>query len=306
MLLTKKLTIRVTSNMCKYYRNLGYKFKCNDKIEIDIKDLPKGSAYKVNIQCDGCGKELSVIYEDYIKRSINGKYYCKKCKSIKTRKTCIEKYGVDNPFKVKDIQEKQKETVRERYGVDNVFQNEEIKSKIKDSLIRKYRVDHPLRNNKIKEQVIQKAQITMFKNGYQMCSKNQKILHFLYGGKLNYLFDRLWLDIYFIEYGIYCEYDGSGHDIEVKYGKLTEKEFKEKEIKRYKFLKSKGLKEFRIISRKDYLPPKEVLLSIKDYAFNVLNNNLSDFIIFDIDKKEIRYCNSLISYDFNLPINKAS
>lgn len=36
MLLTKKLTIRVTSNMCKYYRNLGYKFKCNDKIEIDI------------------------------------------------------------------------------------------------------------------------------------------------------------------------------------------------------------------------------------------------------------------------------
>ena len=32
MLLTKKVDVKVTSNMCKYYRDKGYIFNCNDVI----------------------------------------------------------------------------------------------------------------------------------------------------------------------------------------------------------------------------------------------------------------------------------
>ena len=39
----------------------------------------------------------------------------------KTRETCQERYGVDNPSKSKEIQTKMKETCVSRYGVENVW-----------------------------------------------------------------------------------------------------------------------------------------------------------------------------------------
>ena len=37
----------------------------------------------------------------------------------KSKKTNLEKYGVDNPLKSEEIQEKIKKTLREKYGVDS-------------------------------------------------------------------------------------------------------------------------------------------------------------------------------------------
>ena len=37
----------------------------------------------------------------------------------KIKKTCIKKYGVDNPFKDNNIKEKIKATFNDKYGSDN-------------------------------------------------------------------------------------------------------------------------------------------------------------------------------------------
>lgn len=47
--------------------------------------------------------------------------------NIKYKKTCMERYGVDNVSKSKDIKEKKKKTFLENYGVDNIWKSEEFK-----------------------------------------------------------------------------------------------------------------------------------------------------------------------------------
>lgn len=302
MLLTKKINVRVTSNMCKYYRSKGYEFQCNDFIEIDIEDLPTSSNLKVLVKCDVCSKEYELTYFDYNRRSKDFTY-CKDCKKYKSRATCIKKYGVSNVFQVESFQEKQHQTILERYGCDNVFQNDEIKDKSRKTLIAKYGVDHPMKVDSIKKQVFEKGRETMYNNGTQSCSRQQLYIHKLYGGELNYLYSNLWFDIYFPKYKIYFEYDGSGHDIDVKYNHLTKSEFLSKEIKRYKYLESCGFKEFRLISRRDFIPTDEILLSIKELAFLVLENSISNYIVFDIDNQVIKFHNNLISYNYVEPLN---
>lgn len=51
------------------------------------------------------------------------------CRMKNTKKTCLEKYGVDNPYKNKKVQAKYKKTCLEKYGVDNPSKADEIKIK---------------------------------------------------------------------------------------------------------------------------------------------------------------------------------
>lgn len=299
MLLSKTIKLKIVSNQCKRYKELGYEFKCNDIIEVRVEDLPMQSNQKVLVKCDVCGKEYYLQYCDFTKKS--GITICKDCTAArvdKSKQTCMEKYGVDNPFKSEKIREKQKQTVLNKYGCENVFQNNDIKEKSRKTMINKYGKSHPMHVDSIKQMVIDKSSKTMMLNQTQKASKNQIYLCNLYNGCLNYLYDKLWLDIFFENEKIYCEYDGSGHDIDIKYHKISEEDFKLKEIRRYKFLSSKGLKEFRIISRKDILPNKDILISMKNFAFYILNNKISNYIIFDIDNQIIKFYNNAIKYDY--------
>jgi hypothetical protein len=60
----------------------------------------------------------------------------------KSKLTCLEKYGVDNPLKAKEILDKVKSTNIEKYGFENVFQSEFIKDKIKLTNVEKYGVEN--------------------------------------------------------------------------------------------------------------------------------------------------------------------
>lgn len=299
MLLSKVVKIKVTPNMCKYYKEKGYQFKCNDTIEVKVEDLPKGSNQRVAVKCDCCGKVYDLQYYDFVNKK--GKTICRNCTSeIKKKReaTCIEKYGVPNPFQSKEVQDKQHRTLREKYDCDNVFQLEEVKKKSAKTMEEKYGANHPMKVDEIKNRVLNKALVTKSKNGTQICSAQQRYIGELYNAKINYLYEQLWLDIYFQEENIYCEYDGSGHNINVTYQKVTQEEFDEHEIKRYKFLKSRGFKEFRIISRKDLLPSDDVLIEMKNVAFDILLNNKSNFVEFNIDNSTIRYKNFEAPYDY--------
>lgn len=72
---------------------------------------------------------------------------CGKCnynaypeKKEKSKQTCLEKYGVENPFSSKEIRKKSKQTCLEKYGttVANQFSTKEAKQKYEQHCLEKY------------------------------------------------------------------------------------------------------------------------------------------------------------------------
>jgi len=199
----------------------------------------------------------------------------------KTKNTCIEKYGVDNPMKNDEFKEKSKETLFQNYGVSSPCQNPDILLKVQETNIKKYGCKWSLQNKEIRL----KSKKSLYKNGTAQCSKQQLYIHNIIGGELNYSVDNLNLDIAFPKEMIYVEYNGGGHDLSVKLKKISKKTFQIKEIKRYKFLKSLGWKEIKIISEKDFVPTKDCLLNIFiESKNNLLSNKNINHITIILDK----------------------
>ena len=120
-------------------------------------------------QCNKLRKEKEIFV-------LQNNYICKHCRANAARKkTNLEKYGVDNPFKSEAVQEKIRATNLEKLGVDNPLKSQEVQSKIKQTLqdkygtdtvahieevqykkkqtcIEKYGTDHPWKNKDIQEQ----------------------------------------------------------------------------------------------------------------------------------------------------------
>lgn len=214
------------------------------------------------------------------------------------KNTCLNKYGVENSFQNKEFQEKQINTCLERFGVENVFQSEEIKNKSKQTMLKKYGVENPLQNSEIKERAIKNRTLTLYKNDSTPTSKQQVYLHNLLGGILNYPIDRFNLDIAFPDDKIYIEYDGGGHDLAVKIGRVTEEKLKQDDMKRYFILKKLGWKQICIKSPSDYLPVDEIIkeeitkaklwLSIDKPGHFHYNIVISEFVN-DLNYGKLRY-----------------
>jgi hypothetical protein len=106
-----------------------------------------------------CGNSVKFI------DMINGyrKFCSRRCAydsdSVKKSKkeTCIEKWGVDNPSKAKEIKDKVKKTNITKFGHEWATKSDLIKEKIKDKFIENWGVDNP---SKVKE-VRDKAKLTM-------------------------------------------------------------------------------------------------------------------------------------------------
>ena len=109
---------------------------------------------KIEGKCktDGCVQIFNKVFRELKE---NNRYYCKLCvKTIsveKRQKTCLEKYGVENPVKCKEVHNKMKLTNLHKYGVEFTFQSEQVKDKIKDTLIERYGVDNANKNNEIRD-----------------------------------------------------------------------------------------------------------------------------------------------------------
>ena len=109
---------------------------------------------KIEGKCktDGCVQIFNKVFRELKE---NNRYYCKLCvKTIsveKRKKTCLEKYGVENPVKCEEVHNKMKLTNLHKYGVEFTFQSEQVKDKIKDTLIERYGVDNANKNNEIRD-----------------------------------------------------------------------------------------------------------------------------------------------------------
>ena len=273
--------------------------------------------------------EMSIIHKDCCKKCISKKviesnimiHGVKNVMELKSSKdkikeTNILRYNVENTFQSEYHKEKIKETMKDRYGVEHALQNSDIYEKLKLKYIDKYGASTPLLNEEIKEKIIntnlekfgcenpfgnkdiqEKIKNTLYQNGTQKCSKQQKYIHKLIGGELNYPISRCSLDIAFLNDNIYVEYNGGGHDLKVTLGKITKEEFENKEIKREIFLKQNNWKLIRIISKQDYLPSDDKIIEIIAYAKYYLNTGHS-WIEFDIDNQLIKYSKFEEYYNF--------
>lgn len=150
MILDKKVKVKINSKNINYFKKLGFESKIKDTIEINIEQLLKGSATKINVQCDICNTKKNISYKDYIKNISSGDYACSsKCASDKKRKNLIKKFGVDNVSKLDEIKKKKKNTCLIKYGNES-YNNI---NKIKKTNIDKYGVDNIAKLNSTKEKV---------------------------------------------------------------------------------------------------------------------------------------------------------
>lgn len=244
----------------------------------------------------------------------------------KVQKTCLERYGCTSPLLSPKIQEKIhqsniekygapfvglqnpvarehfKTTMNNKYGAENPSQVQEMLDKsiarMKETNLERYGYEVASKNTEIKQK-IRKAFAERNQDGSLIpASKNQLYLANLYKGQINFPIQYYFLDIYFPQDNIYCEYDGSGHDLSVTLGRISEKEFKQKEQIRYITLKSENLKLFRIIHNGDKLPPDDVLLWMKNIAYAFLLELHHNWITFDIDNQKILLKGLSMSYKY--------
>jgi hypothetical protein len=243
-----------------------------------------------------------------------------------SKQTMLERYGVEHPMQSESMKEKHVKTCEERYGVSNVSQCKEIRDTVKatnlerygneeflasdysiqkrtQTLLDTYGVDHPMKVPEIADVATKNALRSKYHNGTGPSSKQQRYICKVYTGELNYYLEdsHFILDIAFPEQKICIEYDGSGHNLDVICGNITLEEKAVRERKRNYFLLNRQWKIMRIISTKDLIPSDEVLLKMKDMAFDWFSTHT--WINFDIDNSTVITSNGTHKFDYQ-PLRK--
>lgn len=117
----------------------------------------------------------------------------------RTKETWIKKYGVDNPSKSQEIQNKKEETTLKNYGVKCSFQSPELREKMKQAQIEKYGYVHNFSAKPVMEKHIQymKENYGVLHNS-QMHLKDSNVLY----DKINDLIEN---NIHEMEFEVYSE-----------------------------------------------------------------------------------------------------
>jgi very-short-patch-repair endonuclease len=267
----------------KHFVELGYIYtKIDDEFLVNVEHLLHGSACKVLVKCDYCGKEYFKNYNDYIRQTEECKcksVACNDCIMKKTSITIKEEYDVDNISSLDFIREKVVKTFIKNYGVSNPNKTSEVRNKIIKTNQERYGVDNVGSSDKIKEKIAQ----SFYANGTVKTSKQQINIYNLlqnngYNVELNYPMKYYNLDIalFIDDIKIDIEYDGYfWHKNKLSF-----------DTRKDKYLLSHGWKVIRIKGNRNN-PSIEVI----NESIIKIKNKCSNYesIILDID--DIQYLN---------------
>jgi hypothetical protein len=158
-----KYTIDVLKTFCNE-KNIELSQEYN---KVNNRTIIKGSCL------NNCENFFEKTFKSLLK---GGGGYCKSCiKNItreKTIKTCLIKYGVENPYQNEDIKNKIKQTNLEKYGETCYLKTDIGKIKSKQTINKKYGVDNVSKSDIIKF----KKEETSLKNfGVKYASQNEII-----------------------------------------------------------------------------------------------------------------------------------
>lgn len=331
MLIIEEHRIKVSKYNINYYNSIGIDCKIDDIIKVKTDKLYPKSLTKIKYKCDLCGEIYEVQYKNYLlkkervynkegdfcihcNKKIRTKWYKENNKEAwdkensdrveKYKNTCLERYGETNTMKLESTREELRKVFIEKYGVDSPMKVEEIKRKLEDVMEEKYGYRNIFQSKEKQRELRRKAQEAKAKNNNCRVSKSQVYLSKLYNGECNKLVAGYWIvDILFEEQKIYCEYDGSGHKMNVKLGNITEEQYRKREYLRYHDIKKAGYKLFRIINMKlsnaDKLPDDDILLQMKDIAFNYLSKEGNNNIVFNLDENFIKTKNNMYKWNYD-------
>jgi hypothetical protein len=157
MILQETVYIKYKGNSkLDYYKKKGYVITNTDFL-VNVVDLLPNTDVQITVKCDFCDNIKQVSYKNYYRNVNRTKYkkYCCSfiCRSNKTSKTCLEKYGVEKIGQSKEIREKIYKTNLERYNTTFSFQSEQVKQKIKNTNLERYGVENPGQSELIKEKI---------------------------------------------------------------------------------------------------------------------------------------------------------
>jgi very-short-patch-repair endonuclease len=304
----------------------GYVFtEIGDTFLVNPKDLSNSSHLFISVKCDYCGKNYEMQMKDYTIRVLNHEYVkkcaCEDCKKFKTEEIClikfgaksnlmtdetkekikktnIDKYGYENASKNENVKNKKEQTTMERYGAISPTLNEDIRKKQIETNIEKYGNETPLQNKDVKE----KTRKALFSKHKAPTSRTQEYLCELLNGTINFPLGKYSIDIVLSDM-IALEYDGGGHDLQVKFGNVTKEEFEQKERKRDYFLKRRGFKIIRLVSKRDKLPNNLLIIELINKCKNYMDDGGSTAEI-NIDEKFIRLGKNVYPYDFGNCVRK--
>jgi len=100
--------VEITTRNKKYYNDKNYNCNVGDIILVDVSTMPKRSKNIVIAICEICKCENNLSFDKYNKNFDRGGFYsCKKCSSIKRKKTNSEKYGVEYITQLPELKERQ-------------------------------------------------------------------------------------------------------------------------------------------------------------------------------------------------------
>lgn len=144
-------------SLCLFLKNKVNKeylevIELNTPDEIKDRMLSEKIYYFVNdiqeIQLCNCKEHLSFIGFKNGYRSTCGK---KECFVNKRRETCIEKYGVDNPKKSKEILLKEKEDIKAKWNGKHYMFDKNVKEKFNNTMIKNHGVEWAQQSIEISE-----------------------------------------------------------------------------------------------------------------------------------------------------------
>jgi hypothetical protein len=153
---------------------MKYNFKslqdfCNENELICVEDYSNIHInYNTKIKCRCKKDNCDNIFEKTFKQLAKSKNFgCKSCyiffRTMKTKNTCIERYGVSTTLKNKDVISKIKNTLLEKYGATSPLQSLSVKEKFKNTCLERFGVTNPTLNKEIQEKV---KQTCLKKYGY--------------------------------------------------------------------------------------------------------------------------------------------
>lgn len=300
-IITKKVLIKMNPRTRGIYSKIGYDVN-QEEILVNVTDLKPNSTQIVEVECDYCGEHFETKYYNYyvsVYESFSTKTPCKNCRQKKNKETVFAKYGVDNISSIDGVQEKKNRTCQENFGCEYPMQSKKVIKKSRKSMLKKYGFEHNLQREDIKNHVKIMNSENRYKNGSIVSSKAQRYICELYNGKLNYPVGYYNLDI-LLDDNIFVEYNGSGHDLNVKRGQITKELFIKKESIRYHYVKSKGYKEIIFDNLSDKLPSDDTLLDLKNKCIEYFKaNKNSNWIRIDLDTGRIKTKYAEIFYMIN-------
>lgn len=231
------IEINVSANNISHYRQKGYNPIMRQKLLVKAEDIPLASKIKIKYICDYCGEEFerTIGSNSRNKTKDNNKDACSKCTRIKSKETCLNRYNTENVMQVKE------------------YKNKCLEHKRKDL----FNSNHPTSY--------------IFKNGIPVSLAQNNLYELLKDYELNYKFNEYYLDLFNQKENIAIEYNGKGHDLQVRLNKITIEKFQEKEEKRKEEILKNNIRLLIVQDKKDLWKEKNKI-NLKE-ILNFINSD---------------------------------